>query len=46
VSRAPKHSPYRTAREIVDLIVAEKLKNRKVRDVVAYIALLYLFSFL
>jgi len=29
VSRAPKHSPYRTAGEIVDLIVAEKLKNRK-----------------
>jgi len=28
-SRAPKHCPHRTNKKILDLVIAEKLKNRK-----------------
>jgi transposase InsO family protein len=28
-SRAPKHCPHRTTKKILDLVIAEKLKNRK-----------------
>jgi len=28
-SRAPKHCPYRTSKKILDLVIQEKLKNRK-----------------